>query len=260
MALKFLGKGAPLSQKGFDEVARQVEADAFALWSLITVETKGFGFLPDRRLKLLYERHIFHKRTGGRFSEEHREISSRTPGGYTGGGGEYDRLDKAMALDRAAAIESVSWGLGQIMGFNATMLGYTSADEMVSYFAEGEDAQLDGVRRFLLNDAALARAFRTKAWDKVALHYNGADYAKNSYDKKLAEYYHVYQTEGVPSLEIRGAQARLTYLGFNPKGVDGVFGKGTRAAVIAFQQKKGLNASGELDSSTLEALASEAGV
>lgn len=37
-----------------------------------------------------------------------------------------------------------------------------------------------------------------------------------------------------------GAATELKDLGFDPNGVDGNFGPGTRDAVIAFQQSKGL--------------------
>jgi len=54
-----------------------------------------------------------------------------------------------MALDNQAALESASWGLGQVMGFNATGLGYADVDDMVQQFCAGEDAQLVGVTRFI---------------------------------------------------------------------------------------------------------------
>jgi putative chitinase len=46
----------------------------------------------------------------------------------------------------------------------------------------------------------------------------------------------------------------LKALGFDPKGVDGNFGPGTRNAVIAFQQSKGLQADGIAGPATLAAL------
>ena len=72
------GEAAPLSQTGFDAVLDRLGVDQTALWSLLTVETRGFGFLTDRRPKILFERHIFHKHTGGRFSAGHPNISSPT--------------------------------------------------------------------------------------------------------------------------------------------------------------------------------------
>jgi hypothetical protein len=250
----FFGKAAPLTQQGFDETCRILGVDPPSLWSLMTVETRGFGFLPDRRLKILFERHIFYKRTQGRFSTLHPDISSSLAGGYMGGDAEYQRLSKAMALDARAALESASWGLGQIMGFNAVKSGYANPDDMVAHFLEGEDQQLQGTLRFIQSNPPLAKAFAGKYWDKVAFFYNGSSYARNEYDKKLERYFLLYTIHGTPSIAVRTAQAWLTYLGYSPRGVDGLVGDGTRTAAIAFQKHEGLPVTAELDDKTLLAL------
>ena len=254
MANEFVGLAAPLSQAGFDAVVRQLGSDAASLWALINVETDGFGFLPDRRPKLLFERHQFHKRTGGRFDAANPDISSAVRGGQLSGTAEYARFARALALDRRAALESTSWGLGQIMGFNATRLGYASAEAMVTQFRAGEDAQLDGVSRYLRDNPALATAFGKGNWAKVAFFYNGSAFAENKYDIKLQRFHDLFTISGTPSIEVRAAQARLSYLGFDPRGVDGVVGHGTRSAVIAFQKARGLNTTGELDEGTMAGL------
>ena len=50
------------------------------------------------------------------------------------------------------------------------------------------------------------------------------------------------------------AQLRLALLGLDPKGVDGVFGPGTRMAIADLQQREALPATGYLDAGTLELL------
>ena len=64
----FIGNAAPLSAQGVNTVITGLGVDAPTLWSLVTVETKGCGFLADKRPKVVFERHIFHKLTDGRFS------------------------------------------------------------------------------------------------------------------------------------------------------------------------------------------------
>jgi hypothetical protein len=260
MTNTFLGKAAVLTKQGFDKVLERLQVDEASLWALLTVETRGFGYLPDRRPKILYERHIFHKRTNGRFSAANPDISSRDSGGYLGGAAEYARLDRAIKLDRLAALESASWGLGQIMGFNASQLGYVGAEAMVASFLEGEDLQLDGAMRFITRNPPLELAFIKKKWASVAFFYNGKNFAEKGYDVKLERFCDLYTLKGTPSIELRGAQARLTFLGFDPRGVDGVLGDGTRAAVVAFQKVKGLPLTAELDDTTLEELKKSAGV
>ena len=55
-------------------------------------------------------------------------------------------------------------------------------------------------------------------------------------------------------------QSTLKQLGFDPNGVDGTFGPGTEAAVIAFQKSKGLTPDGMVGPNTMAALQSGAAV
>jgi hypothetical protein len=93
---------------------------AAEIWAVLTVETMGSGFLPDRRPQILFERHIFRRETDGAFDATAPEVSSPAAGGYGAlGAHQYDRLGQAIRLDRQAALRSTSWGIGQVMGFNA---------------------------------------------------------------------------------------------------------------------------------------------
>src|SRR5438034_2244094 len=62
--------------------------------------------------------------------------------------------------------------------------------------------------------------------------------------------------QGSSGPDVTNLQQKLKDLGFDPNGVDGNFGPGTRAAVIAFQQSKGLQADGIAGPATMAALAS----
>lgn len=233
----FEGDGIPLKQAGFTHALQEVGGDAAALWSILQVETSGFGFFDDRRPKILFERHVFHDRTGGRFDAKAPDLSNKTPGGYSSGANEYSRLKRAMLLDRTAALESVSWGLGQVMGFNAVTIGYPSAEVMISKFAASESEQILGCAKFISATPALKRAFQAHQWEKVAFFYNGKKYAERGYDKKL-EAAHIKLTAPnakLPSVELREMQAYLTYLGYNPRGIDGIAGTHTETALQAFR-------------------------
>lgn len=54
--------------------------------------------------------------------------------------------------------------------------------------------------------------------------------------------------------EVKEVQRRLKRLGYYSGSVDGIFGAGTRAAVIAFQKKNGLTADGVVGKATYKAL------
>jgi len=58
---------------------------------------------------------------------------------------------------------------------------------------------------------------------------------------------------------VKDLQQKLKDLGFDPNGVDGKFGPGTLAAVIAFQKSKGLQTDGMVGPATMAALQSAGG-
>ena len=60
--------------------------------------------------------------------------------------------------------------------------------------------------------------------------------------------------QGSTGPDVTALQTRLKELGFDPNGVDGNFGPGTKTAVIAFQQSKGLNADGKAGPNTMAAM------
>src|SRR5215831_19069380 len=129
--MTFVGAAHPLHSDGLTAAAKHIGVDPAVLWSVVAVETSGCGFLPDRRPAILFERHIFSRTTGGKFDASHPDISNPTPGGYKFGADEYPRLAAAIQLDRDAALQSASWGAGQIMGFNFKAAGYPDVESMV---------------------------------------------------------------------------------------------------------------------------------
>lgn len=60
--------------------------------------------------------------------------------------------------------------------------------------------------------------------------------------------------QGAKGDEVKEVQRRLKQWGYYKGSVDGVFGAGTRSAVIAFQKKNGLKADGVVGKSTYQAL------
>src|ERR1700723_3384600 len=110
MPITLTGKGTPIGDADFQAAVTALGGDTASLWSLVVVETNGFGFLSDRRPQILFERHIFHRLTGGKFDQAYPDISSATPGGYSGGAAEYLRLQRALTLAERSALSSASWG------------------------------------------------------------------------------------------------------------------------------------------------------
>lgn len=224
------GKGQPLDQKGIQAARSMLGVSEPVIWAIIAVETGGFGFLPDRRTKILFERHIFYRLTNG----EHPDpvISDETPGGYIGGPGEYDRLERAMTLNPDAALQSCSWGLGQIMGMNFYWAGYDNVQEMVEAFKNSENEHLMGMAQYIVS-AGLSGALKRLDWVSFARGYNGPGFAKNQYDKKLEKHYRKFMSV-IPDIGMRRIQAALLYLGFDPGPIDGIPGPQTRKAMTDY--------------------------
>jgi len=243
--VNFHGQGRPLSDEGMERACGTLGVAEPEVWALLTVETHGFGFLQDRRPQILFERHVFHRLTQGRHDRGHAHISNASAGGYAGGAGEYARLDEAVRLDRGAALQSASWGLGQVMGFNYAVAGFDGIDDMVAAMVKDENAQLLAMAAFIKGND-LARALQRRAWVSFARGYNGPEFRKNQYDRRLAAAHAKYRTI-LPDLALRTAQAALLYLGIDPGPIDGFRGRRTRSALMRFQAQCGLPETGELD-------------
>lgn len=225
---------------------------AAEIWSLIAVETSGSGFLPDRRPRILFERHIFHRLANGQYDDG--DISDPNPGGYGAlEAHQYDRLAIAVSKDRNAALQSASWGIGQVMGMNYRSAGHESVEEMIAAMSVSEDQQLTAVANFLVANN-LGGALQTHDWQSFALRYNGPNYKASQYDTKLATAFQQYSAGNARYLNVRAVQLYLGYLGYQPGPVDGIVGPRTLSALAAFQKGRGMASSTAIDAARVEQL------
>ncbi|VXC63856.1 conserved hypothetical protein [Sphingomonas sp. AX6] len=152
------------------------------------------GFIDGPHLpKILFEAHIFDRHTDGRFRAAHPNLSlaSWNKALYVGGQGEWERLHRAMQLDRRAALMSASVGRYQIMGFNHRLAGFATVEAYWDAMMDSERAHLDAFVAFISN-AKLVNALRQisnvhAANIPFARGYNGTGYAKNQYHVKIAK-------------------------------------------------------------------------
>jgi hypothetical protein len=269
--MNFYGKGQPLTRKGLSRalgILGLSPNDAAYIWTVVEVETagvtQGFGFRLDRRPQILFERHMFRKYTNGRFDSEAPDVSGPA-GGYGLLSEQYAKLEKALSLCAMAklgaepALQSASWGMGQIMGFNCGVGGYKSCVRMVQAMVRSEDHQLACMAGFLKANG-LAEKLVRREWSSFARMYNGPSYWQNRYDVKLAEQFERFASGSVPNLEMRTAQVALLYLGYAPGRIDGIIGPRTRAAIKNFRIAAGLPANEELDGPAYQALCKRAGI
>ncbi len=250
--ISFRGTARALSSDGLSAVAQKLGVRAPEIWTVLAVETSGCGYLPDQRPKILYERHIFHRLTQGKYDDGN--ISDAKAGGYgSGGAHQYDRLALAMAKDRVAALQSCSWGVGQIMGENYTQAGFANVEDMVAAMSESEDQQLSAMGCFMLG-SRLNVPLQAHDWTSFARGYNGANYAMNRYDIRLHEEFQKYSAAGLPDLTVRAAQLYLEYLGFYSGPIDGILETHTRSALANFQSLRGLAPANTIDADTVAQL------
>lgn len=175
--------------------AHRLGCSILQLQAVREVEAAGSGFDVAGRPKILWERHRFHRQTGGRFSPS--TFSQSAGGGYTydanrdGVVDSWDRLSDAIATGAVdAAFQSCSWGAFQIMGDWWDELDYASPFELAWSCRGSERAHLDMLVRFIehnsLQDEIRALTSNPATCRPFAAAYNGPSYRKNRYDEKLA--------------------------------------------------------------------------
>lgn len=163
-------------------------------------------------------------------------------------------LREAMAIDKRAALESISIGIGQVMGAHWKTLGYASAEAMVDKARENAAGQIELMVRYI-EKFGLVDELQRLDFTAFARGYNGSGFRANKYHTKMAAAY--ARLSGNPATSavtgmlrmgstgarVRELQALLTRAG-HPVKVDGDFGTATKNAVKAFQRKQKIEADG----------------
>lgn len=192
---KETGPDRTITEAMWERLATRLKVEVAALKAVAEVESSGNGFLPppDRRPTVLFEGHVFHRLTAGRFGRSHPDLShprwnprryARTPAG------EWERLDRAAQLDATAALQSASWGAFQIMGFNYALCGFDSIGRFVECQSTSAEAQLEAFATLLGRPGSpLLAPLRRRDWARFARLYNGPEYRRNRYDDRLAAAY-----------------------------------------------------------------------
>lgn len=156
------------------------------------VESGGVSFDQSGRPIILPEPHIFYRQTRGAHGRTAFSYPSWGERPYPKSYNErWDMLADMAERDEAAAIESASWGLWQIMGFHWQALGYESAQAFARSMVESEVGHLEALVRFLevnqlADELRACRAGDPDSCRPFARAYNGPGYAKNKYHIKMA--------------------------------------------------------------------------
>jgi peptidoglycan hydrolase-like protein with peptidoglycan-binding domain len=266
------------------KIAARLGVSTSALLAVAEIESAGkvFATINGKQEPLIrFEGHYFDRKLSGEDLASARSLGLASPkagkvANPNSQAARWKLLERAAEINRQAAYESVSWGLGQVMGDHWKHLGFKSVFELVN--------QMDLMARFIEKNG-LTDELRGKQWAAFAKRYNGSGYAKNAYDTKMAKADARWakklasgkaappvvagsdelSKKQVNSVMHRGSkgefvktlQKNLNHLGYGPLDEDGVFGEGTDIAVRTFQKNMGLKSDGWAGPNTLEVIGKE---
>lgn len=190
----FANAAAPAISAGqWLRFADRLHVSVRQLRAVATVESGGAGFDPDGRPKILFERHKFHKYTGGRFSVS--TFSNPKGGGYDASS--WDKLQAAIASGEVdAAFMACSWGKFQVLGEYWDDFGYSSPFALALSTVSDEAAHYEllchYVEHFALQDEMAAISDNAETCRAFAKAYNGPRYADFDYHTKIAKAFAAY--------------------------------------------------------------------
>jgi hypothetical protein len=255
--------------------AQKAGIEPAALLAVIEVESTGkfFALVNGRREPLIrFEGHYFDRRLPDAAQQKARDAGLASPhvGKIPNPASQVARwalLDRASAFSRSAALESTSWGIGQIMGSHWKSLDYASVEAFVETARSGAAGQIELLVRFIEKNGLLP-VLNNRDWAAFARRYNGPLYRRNAYDTKLAAAYKRHRDGHDSSSEthsaviafgstgdaVRDLQLTLTALGY-PVKPTATFDHATKAVLMRFQKAAGLAADGIAGPKTTAALA-----
>lgn len=193
-------KSGQLTDADYIKAAIELDVEVAVLKAIKTVESGGKA-MQNGIPTMLFEGHIFWKQLEARKINPSKYVKGNenilykywTKKHYTGrNAGEYARLQKAIKINEAAAYESASYGMFQIMGNNYKVCGYNSAKEFYNALCESEDAHFYSFINFI-KAKGIVPYMQKKDWSGIAYRYNGPSYKKNNYHKKLQDAYNKFK-------------------------------------------------------------------
>lgn len=181
-----------LSPETLYQAASLYRVEPALLSALIHVESGGSGFLPDGRVKIRFEPHIFWRQLLSRGVDPrplHRDHPNlcyphwnrgHDPGSLTD---QYRKIEiiREWALHHdprheasyvKAAWEGCSWGLFQLLGVNCESAGFPEITSFIDAHEQSEEVQLGVILQWLQGTGKM-QLLRQKRWSEFVRGYNG---------------------------------------------------------------------------------------
>lgn len=187
------------------EECAQLAIDPADAVGVLVTESAGQPFGADGRMVIRFENHLFwsfwgeanperfhqHFRFGAAESWKEHFWRAQPDGAWLPchpgeNAAEWEVFTFARTLDEHAAIQSMSMGAAQIMGFNHAAIGYPTPQAMFAAFAHDAGAQLRALFRFMEVNG-LVEAVRSRDYRRFAVVYNGPG-QPDFYAGKMREY------------------------------------------------------------------------
>ncbi len=204
-------------EKVWEEAIKKLGVSSVDLLKAIAYQESFLEpFIGGEHTPMLYERHRFYEIYKSMYGEENaNEISLEFPdlvnkksGGYgnslfiTNKGydkigannHQFERLKKAIKINKAIAIQSTSFGIFQLLGEYYSYSSATSEEEFFNNMENSEIFQINATIDFLSKDEGkkgFAKALNSKNWELVASIYNGKNWKNQNpdYAKNIENYY-----------------------------------------------------------------------
>ncbi|HNB50573.1 MAG TPA: N-acetylmuramidase domain-containing protein [Anaerolineales bacterium] len=178
-------------------LSSQLQIDPGVAIAVFAIESGGRGFGTDGRMLIRFENHIFYEYWGKnnqtRYNQCFRFDANQKWTGHQfrkAGAGwqdvhvrqqsrEWEAFELASQLSSTAAKLSISMGSPQIMGFNYSLLGFSSVQEMFDTFTKGDREQILAFFQFVKGkDNRKIDALQRKDYTTFAKFYNGTGQAQ----------------------------------------------------------------------------------
>lgn len=201
----YIGAAIPLADSDLTLLAAKYGVEKAAIMAVMAVETNGKGFTSAGAVTCLYEPHVAYRNTSGtiRNALVKAGIAYQKWGAKPYPKSSYPRIDQcARIAGEEVACLATSWGLPQLLGENFKAAGFGSALEMVKAMAVSEKNQVEAMICFITSSPKMRTALKAHDWPAFARLYNGAGYAKNRYDTKLAAAYRKAAAQVAASLTV----------------------------------------------------------
>lgn len=188
-----------LTDDDFRKVAAELDVEVAAIKAVVEIEAGKThqGFSAPGKPLVNFDLSMFRSlasRRGislGKYTSQYPDVFKGTRRNQAD---VFNRLESAMAIDSALAVEATFWGMFQIGGFNWQRCGTESIDDFVRLMSRSERDQLELFGKFITS-TDLLKHLRSKNWAAFARGYNGPAYARRGYHTRLANAYRRYKAE-----------------------------------------------------------------